>query len=222
MFWSHLNNTILGRSCPLFLGKEKLRHSLGQPSRSDFVQFKFVRMNVMRELMLVRPSKLYAKQVMSYKEEMLQCGDSFDGCAGLEDVQSFDEWIDFERRLREKYKSGYVPSEVFLAVRRKDDFVVGMIDFRHPLSDFLKNFGGNIGYSVRPSERRKGYASEMLGLVLPFCRAFGESKVLVTCDKRNVASQRTIIKNGGVMENEIVDTVGLSKSGIIQRFWISI
>ena len=179
-------------------------------------------MNVMCELMLVRPSKLYAEQVMSYKEEMLQCGDSFDGCAGLEDVQSFDEWIDFERRLREKYKSGYVPSEVFLAVRRKDDFVVGMIDFRHPLSDFLKNFGGNIGYSVRPSERRKGYASEMLGLVLPFCRAFGESKVLVTCDKRNVASQRTIIKNGGVMENEIVDTVGLSKSGIIQRFWISI
>ncbi len=58
----------------------------------------------MHELMLVRPSKLYAEQVMSYKEEMLQCGDSFDGCAGLEDVQSFDEWIDFERRLREKYK----------------------------------------------------------------------------------------------------------------------
>ncbi len=59
-------------------------------------------------------------------------------------------------------------------------------------------------------------------MVLPFCRVFGESKVLVTCDKENVASQRTIIKNGGVMENEIVDTVGLSKSGIIQRFWISI
>lgn len=87
---------------------------------------------------------------------------------------------------------------------------------------FSKIWGGNIGYSVRPSERRKGYASEMLGLVLPFCRAFGESKVLVTCDKGNVASQRTIIKNGGVMENEIVDTVGLSKSGIIQKFWISI
>ena len=176
----------------------------------------------MRELMLVRPSKLYAEQVMSYKEEMLQCGDSFDGCAGLEDVQSFDGWIGFERRLRKKYKSGYVPSEVFLAVRRKDGLVVGMADFRHPLSDFLKNFGGNIGYSVRPSERRKGYASGMLGLVLPFCRAFGGSRVLVTCDKGNVASQRTIIKNGGVMENETVDTVGLNKSGIIQRFWISI
>ena len=65
-------------------------------------------------------------------------------------------------------------------------------------------------------------AFEMLGLVLPFCRAFGESKVLVTCDKRNVASQRTIIKNGGVMENEIVDTVGLSKSGIIQSFCLKV
>ena len=50
-------------------------------------------------LMLVRPCKLYAEQVMSYKEEMSQNGDSFDGCAGLEDVYSFDEWIDFEGRL---------------------------------------------------------------------------------------------------------------------------
>lgn len=176
----------------------------------------------MNELMLSRPSKLYAEQVMSYREEMLQNRDSFDGCAGLEEVHSFDEWVDFERRLKSKYKNEYVPSEVFLAIRQKDNFVVGIIDFRHPLSAFLLNYGGNIGYSIRPSERQKGYASEMLRLLLPICREFGVSRVLLTCAKDNMASQRTIIKNGGVLENEVDDTVGLSKCGTIQRYWIEI
>lgn len=176
----------------------------------------------MSELILKTPSALYAEQVMRYKEEMLQNGDSFDGCAGLEEVQSFEEWIEFERRLKEKYKESYVPSEVFLAVRKKDNLVVGIIDFRHPLSDFLFHFGGNIGYCIRPSERRKGYAGEMLKLILPVCREFGENRILVTCDKENEASRRTIIKNGGVLENEVTDTTGLSKSGTIQRYWISI
>ena len=176
----------------------------------------------MSEIVLIAPTKQYAEQIMVYRDEMLQNRDSFDGCAGLEDVHSFEEWIDFEARLKAKYKDEYVPSEVFLAVRQRDNYVVGMIDFRHPLSDFLFNFGGNIGYSVRPSERQKGYASEMLRLILPICREFGEDKVLLTCDKKNEASQKTIIKNGGVLEKEIADTVGLSESGIIQRYWISI
>lgn len=173
-------------------------------------------------LKLVRPESKYAEQVMQYKKEMEENRDSFDGCAGLEDVETFSEWIDFENRLKKAYGEGYVPSEVFLAVRTEDDKVVGIIDYRHPLTPFLLQYGGNIGYSIRPSERRKGYATEMLGLVLPVCREYGEKKVLLTCDQDNEASRLTILRNGGIFENEVADEAGLSKCGIIQRYWITL
>ena len=127
-------------------------------------------------LKLIRPTCEYADQIMQYKDDMLANNDSFDGCAGLEEVDSFTEWIDFENRLKRKYGEGYVPSEVFWGVRIEDEKVVGIIDYRHPLSPFLLQYGGNIGYSILPSERQKGYAGEMLKLLLAICREFGEKK----------------------------------------------
>lgn len=81
---------------------------------------------------------------------------------------------------------------------------------------------GNIGYSVDPLERKKGYAKEMLGLMLDKCRIMGKQKVLITCDKDNIASSKTIIANGGILENEVHDEPLLGKSGIIQRYWIKL
>ena len=176
----------------------------------------------MNKLILIEPTIEYENQVMNYKKAFIENNDSFDGCAGLEDVSSYDEWINFEERLSKKYGNQYVPSDVYLAIRESDNKLVGITDFRHSLSDFLLKYGGNIGDSVLPEERRKGYATGILRQMLQKCKNFGENRVLLACDKENIGSIKTIVHNGGVLENEVKDDVGLSKSGTIQRYWIDI
>lgn len=172
----------------------------------------------MNTLILVTPTKEYEAQVMGFREEMLKNSEDFCGCSGLNRVSGYDEWLDFEGRFK---RLGWTSSSVYLGIRVSDNRLIGMIDLRHELSGFLLKYNGQIGYSVRPSERKKGYAVRMLLLVLKKAEAFGYKKVLVCCNKENVRSARVIQKCGGVLENEVVHEFSPpDRPDIIQRYWI--
>ncbi len=94
---------------------------------------------------------------------------------------------------------------------------LGAIDLRHYLNAFLLEAGGNIGYSIRPSARRRGLATWALGAVLLKAPALGLDRVLLTCDDGNAASARTIESNGGVLED-----VRSTDIGVKRRYWISL
>jgi len=168
---------------------------------------------MIEKIQLVLPAKEHCQQVLDYKREFEINGDALNGSAGLARAVSFDEWLD--NLSVNITRSGFVSASQYLAIRTVDNEIVGMINIRHTLNDYLLQFGGHIGYSVRRSERRKGYAKEMLRLALEKCRQLGLDSVLVTCDRDNIASARTIIANGGVLENEVVN-----EGRIMQRYWI--
>ena len=115
-------------------------------------------------------------------------------------------------------QNGKVPSSVFFLLDEERDRLLGAVDIRHSLNDALLRDGGHIGDGIRPSERRKGYATEMIRLALIECKKLGIDRVLMVCDKDNIGSARSIQKNGGVLENEIVGDEGK----IEQRYWITV
>ena len=132
------------------------------------------------------------------------------------DYHDFDYYLE-NLEIREP-KDGKVPDSVFFLLDTDRNILLGAVNIRHCLNDYLLQFGGHIGDGVRPSERRKGYATEMIRLSLIECKKLGINRVLMVCDKTNVASAKSIIKNGGVLENELVDDNGKTQ----QRYWIDV
>lgn len=173
----------------------------------------------MNRLKLVLPTPEYKNKLMNYKREFIESGDSMDGTAGLRNAEVFEEWYSaFCDNLKEEtVRDELVPATTYMAISIDDGRLIGMIDIRHRLNDYLINFGGHIGYSVRKSERQQGYATEMLALALTECTKLNIKKVLITCDKYNATSAKTIIKNGAKLENEI-----LEGNRITQRYWITL
>ena len=132
------------------------------------------------------------------------------------DYHNFDYYLE-HLELKEAAE-GLVPDSVFFLLDEARDRLLGAVNIRHYLNDSLLKEGGHIGDGIRPSERRKGYATEMIRLALIECKKLGIDKVLMTCDKENIASAKSIIKNGGILENEFVNSDGK----VDQRYWISI
>lgn len=170
---------------------------------------------------LVLPSAAHAEQIASYRQEMLEAGSSMDGCGSLRRMADPHEWLRQVEDLSrpETVPAGWAPSTQFLYVRPSDGKLVGMIQTRHCLSDFLEQFGGHIGYSVRPSERRKGYATRMLRDCLAYCRELGLQRVLITCIDANEGSRRTILANGGVYETTVFEP---GERVNLERYWIAL
>lgn len=112
---------------------------------------------------------------------------------------------------------GLVPDSTFFCLDEDRNIMVGAVNIRHYLNEALLLNGGHIGDGVRPSERRKGIATKMIGLALQECRKLGIDKVLMVCDKDNIGSAKSIINNGGVLENELIID-GITE----QRFWITL
>lgn len=150
---------------------------------------------------LKRPIKEYEEEAISFKQEFFDNGEiTINGSELLDHTDSYDEWLKSvtDNTSSDTVNPSWVVTDTFFAFD-ENNRIGGIIDLRHELNDFLKDFG-NCGYSVRPSERRKGYATEMLKLVLEHARQIGMDKVQLSVERSNEASVKTITKNGGKNE----------------------
>lgn len=169
-------------------------------------------------LKLVKPTLSMEKEYIDYITEWESTYERIVPNSSKRDNMNFKElvnkWGEYESE--NIYDKGLVPSSIYFLVD-EDKKIYGVIDIRHDLNDYLSQYGGHIGYGVRPSQRRKGYASQMLTLALPIAKELGINNALITCDKNNTGSAKTIINNGGILENEVING-----DEITQRYWITI
>lgn len=174
-------------------------------------------------ILLIKPSKEHENQLIEYKEEFFNHGESIiPACSRWDKMESYDGWLQvLESHARsETITDNWVVHTNFLGIRKSDNKLVGMIDIRHELAtEYLRNYAGHIGYSVRPSERRKGYATQMLSQALEFCKENLKLKrVMISCDKYNEGSRKTIVNAGGILEREYVSEKRRKCSNILDKF----
>ena len=165
------------------------------------------------------------QEALEYLQEHVDIGSNLNGTGGLSNCLkgvSYEDWLDDVIKCQEKEyaeSKNLVPATTFFTIRENDNKIVGMVNLRHYLNDYLKNFGGHIGYGIRPSERKKGYAKIQLYLALLEAQKLGLDKVMVDCVNTNIGSERTILAIGGEFEKEIYEE---DRKVTLNNYWIDV
>ncbi|OOM80154.1 GNAT family N-acetyltransferase [Clostridium sp. BL-8] len=166
-------------------------------------------------LKLVKLEKRYMPQLLDMMDEWYATGEKIIPYA-IRKVDYHDYTIYVDSLEVKENRTNLVPDSTFFCLDEERNIFVGAVNIRHFLNDNLLKNGGHIGDGVRPSERRKGIATKMIVLALEECKKLEINKVLMVCDKNNIASAKSILNNKGILENEI------EVDGIIeQRYWIN-
>ena len=165
---------------------------------------------------LVKLSSDYKNQLFEMMDEWTKDKEAYCPFAIFKnDYHNFDYYLD--NLDYKKEIDGKVPSTTLFALDIKRNIFLGAVNIRHYLNEGLLNFGGHIGDGVRPSERRKGIGSEIIRLALIECKKLGIDKVLMVCNINNIGSRKTIVNNGGIKENEVIDN-----GETLERYWINL
>lgn len=186
----------------------------------EYPEFK-VRRGIFMEtcLLLTKPTVDLKVEYLSFYEEWLDSGENMIPWVIQKDPSNFVEMIQFlfDNENGINLPEGWVPDSTYWLIN-EDKRIMGVVNIRHQLREFLLNSGGHIGYGIRPSERRKGFATKLLALSLEKAKELGLRKALVVCDSSNTGSLKTIIKNGGVPDTDFIEEDG----NIVKRFWIEL
>ncbi|QIM62459.1 hypothetical protein A1D29_03625 [Pasteurellaceae bacterium Orientalotternb1] len=173
----------------------------------------------MQRITLIKPSEKYFADILAYKRSFTAKNLQIHGSRGLDRFgdDEVERWFEYLNSPAGTNWFGYetVEDSTYLAWHLELNRMVGIINIRHELADYLLKVGGHIGYSIHPDFWEQGYGAEQLALALQETDKLGLKEVLITCDKTNPASAKVITKNGGVLENEVQDS-----EKIIQRYWI--
>jgi predicted acetyltransferase len=168
---------------------------------------------------LIEPTLELESEFFAMAEEFkAENGDVINGIGSI-DVENFKDSV---RQAKNHAKGiglpdGWVPASTYWLICQGR--IVGTCNLRHELNDFLREFGGHIGYSVRPSERGKGFGTQMLRLLLEKARVLGIKRLLVTCDDNNIASAKVIESNGGKLANKVIKN---DSKILLRRYWIDL